>query len=75
MCDEVFSWYRCYLRSAPGMGEHYDGHVDVLSPNETEVFERAVRHLARTSFQDRPSMASWRVDRIEAIQASTVGVA
>jgi hypothetical protein len=67
--EPVFKKYRCHLRSAPGMWAQYDGHVDVHSPNEDEVFERAVRELARTSFSDRPSLASWRLDRIELIGA------
>jgi hypothetical protein len=62
---EYWNKYRCYLRSAPGMWAQYDGHVDVWSPEESEVFERAVRELARTSFPDRPSLSSWRLDRIE----------
>jgi hypothetical protein len=66
MDDElVYRLYRCHMRSAPGMWTTYDGYVDVRSPDESEVFERAVRQLARTSFRDRPSMDSWRLERIE----------
>ena len=57
--DPVFQKYRCYLRSAPGMWERYEGYVDVFSPNEEEVFERAVRELTRTSFPDRWMRDSW----------------
>ena len=60
--------FRCHLSSAPGMWAQYDGHVDVWAPNEAEVFGRAVRELARTSFSDRPGMGCWRLDRIEPIE-------
>ncbi|QBY56120.1 hypothetical protein [Cupriavidus oxalaticus] len=63
--EPEFHHYRCHLRSVPGMWATYDGHVDVWAPSEDEVFQRAVRQLARTSFPDRPSMSSWRLDRIE----------
>lgn len=68
MSDELeptYRQFRCYLHSAPGMWATYEGHVDVWAPNESEVFERAVKQLARTSFRDRPSVTSWRLDRIE----------
>jgi hypothetical protein len=60
----TFKQYRCHMRSAPGMWAQYDGHVDVWSPAEAEVFERAVRELARSSFPDRPSLSSWRLESI-----------
>ena len=63
--EQEFRRYRCHLRSAPGMWTQYDGHVDVWAPDESHVFERAVRELARTSFSDRPSLSSWLLDRIE----------
>lgn len=69
--DEVEEQYvkcRCYLRSAPGMWAYYDGYVDVFAPeseSEDQVFARAVRQLARTSFPDRPSLDSWLLQRIE----------
>jgi hypothetical protein len=69
--DAQFMKFRCWLRSAPGMWEQYDGHVDVFAPDEGEVFERAVRELARTSFADRPSLSSWRLERIERIDGSS----
>lgn len=59
--------YRCHLRSAPGMWTFYEGHVDVHSPSEDEVFQRAVRTLARTSFPDRPSLSSWKCEGIETL--------
>ena len=61
----VFKKFRCHLRSAPGMWACYEGHVDVFSPSEAEVFRRAVHQLAHSSFPDRPSMESWLLDRIE----------
>lgn len=67
--EPEFRRYRCHLRSAPGMWTQYDGHVDVWAPDESEVFERAVRELARSSFSDRPSVQSWRLDRIEPLSA------
>lgn len=57
--------YRCHLRSESGAWAQYDGYVDVWASDESEVFERAVRQLARTSFRDRPSLSSWRLERIE----------
>lgn len=66
MNDEpIFKKYRCHLRSAPGMWATYDGHVDVYAPGEDEVFSRAVRELARTSFPDRPSLSSWVLEGVE----------
>lgn len=50
------------------MWTKYDGFVDVWSPDESEVFERAVHQLARNGFSDRPSMSSWRLERIELLQ-------
>lgn len=63
--EQTLKKYRCHLRSAPGMWATYDGHVDVYAPDEGEVFSRAVRELARTSFPDRPSLLSWVLERIE----------
>ncbi|KWF77609.1 hypothetical protein WL93_26730 [Burkholderia diffusa] len=63
--EPVFNKYRCHMRSAPGMWAQYDGYVDVYAASEDDVFPRAVRELARTSFPDRPSLDSWRLDRIE----------
>lgn len=60
--------YRCHLRSAPGMWAQYEGHVDVWANDESEVFERAVRQLARSSFPDRPNLSSWRLERIEVLE-------
>lgn len=67
MDDEEVKYqrYRCYMHSAPGMWTYYEGTVDVWSPDESEVFIRAVKELARTSFPDRPSLSSWRIDLIE----------
>jgi hypothetical protein len=69
--DVQFVKFRCWLRSAPGMWEQYDGHVDVFAVDESEVFERAVRELARTSFKDRPGLSSWRLERIERIKSGS----
>jgi hypothetical protein len=68
--EPTFSKYRVYLSSVPGHWERYDGHVDVFAPDDVadlsgEVFVRAVRTLARTSFPDRPSTSSWRMERFE----------
>lgn len=63
--EPTFKRYRCHLRSAPGMWAQYDGHVDVWAPEESEAFDRAVRELARTSFPDRASLSSWRLERVE----------
>lgn len=65
--EPVYHLYRCHMRSAPGMWAQYDGHVDVCAPSEDEVFERAVRQLAQTSFPDRPTLSSWRLERIERV--------
>ncbi|MCD9124006.1 hypothetical protein [Cupriavidus sp. UGS-1] len=59
--------YRCHLRSAPGMWAQYDGHVDVYADDQDEVFRLAVRKLAATSFPDRPSLSSWRLEGIERV--------
>lgn len=59
--------FRVHLRSAPGMWECYDGHVDVYAEDADQAFPRAVRKLGRTSFPDRPSMSSWRLERVEAL--------
>ena len=63
--DVSFTLYRCHLRSAPGMWTTYEGYVDVHASDECEVFQRAVRKLAHTSFPDRPQLSSWRLDHIE----------
>lgn len=60
--------WRCWLHSAPGMWERYDGYVDVRVAREDQVFAEAVRVLARTSFPDRPSLSSWKLDRIELLK-------
>ena len=65
MEEQNLRQYRCHLRSAPGVWTQYDGYVDVWASDESEVFERAVRQLARTSFPDRPSLSSWALERIE----------
>lgn len=57
--------FRVYLRSAPGMWERYAGHVDVTCERAEEAFAAAVRRLARSSFPDRPSLDSWRLERVE----------
>lgn len=60
--------YRVYLKSAPGMWAQYDGHVDVNGSGDAddqELFQKAVGKLARTSFPDRPSLSSWRLEKIE----------
>jgi hypothetical protein len=64
--------YRVWLRSAPGMWERYEGHVDVWLTNGTDQLEakrKAVRALALTSFPDRPSSDSWVFERMECKQA------
>lgn len=68
--EPSYSRYRVYLSSAPGHWAQYDGHVDVVAPDgienlDDEVFSRAVKALARTSFPDRPSLSSWRLKRFE----------
>lgn len=66
--EERYAWFRCFIRSAPGMWASYSGHVDVCAPEsetEHEKFARAVRKLAQTSFPDRPSMDSWILENIE----------
>lgn len=57
-----FHLYRVELCSTSGMYAQYDGHVDVFSPSaeQDELFTRAVRELARTSFPDRTSKDFWR---------------
>jgi hypothetical protein len=50
------------------MWEHYEGYVDVCARDDAEeddIFTRAVRQLAHTSFPDRPSRSSWQLERIE----------
>jgi hypothetical protein len=59
--------FRCWLRSAPGMWAQYDGSVDVWARDVGDVFARAVQQLAHTSFPDRPSLSSWRLERIECL--------
>ena len=68
--EPSYGKYRVYLSSVPGHWARYDGHVDVFAPDDVddldgEVFVRAVRELARTSFPDRPSPSSWRMERYE----------
>lgn len=63
--------FRCWLRSAPGMWAQYDGSVDVVACDEADVFGLAVRQLARTSFPDRPSLSSWRLERIECLESGS----
>lgn len=66
-------YFRVYVRSAPGMWTTYDGYVKVeLQPPFPEdgelrqaLFRRAVQLLAATSFRDRPSLDSWRLEAIE----------
>ncbi|OAI04895.1 hypothetical protein [Methylomonas methanica] len=72
MLDEsqlpVYVQYLCYLHSAPGMWEHYSGYVEVYAPKtatDSEVFEKAVQTLSRSSFPDRPSLSSWVLEHIE----------
>lgn len=67
--DQPASKYRCYVRSAPGMWEQYEGYVDVWAYSEGEVFDKAVRELTRTSFRDRPGRDSWILQRIEKLGA------
>lgn len=50
------------------MWERYSGYVEVFAPDtatDQEVFEKAVKTLAKTSFPDRPSLSSWKLDRVE----------
>lgn len=65
--EPTYKRYRCWLHSAPGMWSAYDGYVDVFSPDEDEVFTRAVRQLGWTSFPDRRGLGldAWRLDRVE----------
>lgn len=68
--EPAYVQYLCYLSSVPGMWASYDGYVEVHAPSDAgndAVFEMAVRTLARTSFPDRPSLSSWRLDRIERV--------
>lgn len=69
MCDDVlYICFRCFLRSKPGMWTAYDGYVDVHAPenaSDHDLFTRAVRQLASTSFPDRPSLSSWVFERSE----------
>ena len=60
--------YRVHLRSAPGLWERYDGYVDVSAQSEDDAFGCAVRKLAQTSFPDRGSRSSWKLDSVEALQ-------
>lgn len=66
--EPVFIQYLCYISSVPGMWAQYEGCVEVYAPDdegERDIFTRAVHKLARTSFPDRPSLSSWRLERIE----------
>ncbi len=68
--DDVFVMKRCFLRSAAGMWESYDGYVDVHVPENADdnvIFMRAVQELARTSFPDRPGLSGWRFERVETL--------
>jgi hypothetical protein len=50
------------------MWAQYEGCVEVYAPEdegERDIFTRVVHKLARTSFPDRPSLSSWRLERIE----------
>lgn len=60
--EPSYHLYRVELCSTGGMYAQYDGHVDVFSPSaeQDELFTRAVRELARTSFPDRTSKDFWR---------------
>ncbi|MEX3950582.1 hypothetical protein AB4Y45_25580 [Paraburkholderia sp. EG287A] len=63
--------WRVWLHSAPGMWATYDGFVDIHAPRNStrqELFVAAVRELARTSFSDRPTLDSWRLDSLECIE-------
>lgn len=69
--EPIYVQYLCHMRSMPGMWEHYSGYVEVYAPDtatDHEVFEQAVQTLARTSFPDRPSLSSWKLDRVERAQ-------
>jgi hypothetical protein len=66
--EPVFIQYLCYISCVPGMWAQYEGCVEVYAPEdegERDIFTRAVHKLARTSFPDRPSLSSWRLERIE----------
>ena len=65
--DERVQRFRVYLHSAPGMWTFYDGYVDVWAEDSAGAFRAAVRELGRTSFRDRPSMASWRLESVEGL--------
>lgn len=58
--------FRVKMRSAPGMWERYDGHVDVTAEDAAEAIERARDQLKRTSFPDR-SRGDWIVEGVEII--------
>ncbi|MEX3929777.1 hypothetical protein AB4Y36_38200 [Paraburkholderia sp. BR10936] len=65
--EEPACW-RVWLRSTPGMWATYDGYVDLYAPrgaDEDSLFREAVRRLSRSSFPDRPSLASWQFDSAE----------
>ena len=59
--EPIFHSYRVNISSKPGMYAQYDGYVFVHSPTDDpeELFTRAVKELARTSFSDRPSRDFW----------------
>ncbi len=59
------SRFRVHLHSAPGMWTFYEGHVDIWAKGAGEAFAEAVRELERTSFKDRRSLDSWRLERVE----------
>ncbi|MEI6385682.1 MAG: hypothetical protein WCQ50_03540 [Spirochaetota bacterium] len=66
--EPVFIQYLCYISSVAGMWAPYEGYVEVYAPEDAkrdDIFSRVVRHLSQTSFPDRPSLSSWRLERIE----------
>jgi hypothetical protein len=59
--EPVFIQYLCYISSAPGMWAQYEGYMEVYAPEDEEdsdIFARTMRQLARTSFPDRFSISS-----------------
>jgi hypothetical protein len=67
--DKSLAFYRVWMRSAAGIWERYEGHVDTWASDEDEAFERAVRQLARSSFRDRPRTSDWQLVRIELLHS------
>lgn len=61
---DEYKRFRVQMHSAPGMWARYDGHVDVLVADIDSAFAEAVKKLARTSFPDRASLSSWRLDGV-----------